>query len=310
MILVTGSSGPLGKAMRITCQEENIKFVDSTWANLTSRESTLDAFSAQQKIEKLSGIVHLAAKSGGSQLSSKEPASLLHDNLEMVVNVLEAARIHDVKDVVLVSSIAAYPTSILNPSEDQLFEGPIESVDYAYGYAKRLFVPLMRAYNHQYSMSIKVVIVNGIIGPFMSFEEGRSILPATLIKKFSESQDSHSPLRVMGDGTPLREYTYSIDLARNIFWSYFHQEPNTALNIGHSKRYSVRNIAEMICRSLELDESRLRFDGTNLGARKIQSTDNSLFLKLSGLTFTPIEVAIQKTCDWYLSQNTLVRKEK
>ena len=303
MIIVTGGRGPLGRAFQEMVEvEENQKyfFPASSDCDLTQSTALVD-YVASLGGPTIEGIIHLAAFSGGAQLSREKPASMITKNLLMTINVLEFARTYGIKRVILCLSTTCYSTELVAPSEDQLHSLPQQGVDYAYSWAKRSMEPFMRAYNEQFGMSISCVLVNGIIGPHMNFTEGEMILPAALIKRFySELQRDSQEFSILTDGSEIREYTFSSDLARAISWCYTNQEPNTLLNIGSTEQVTVRAAAFAIAKSLGIDQKKLKFGGKELISRPIQSTDNSRFKSLSNFKYSSFSESIAKTTLWYV----------
>lgn len=233
------------------------------------------------------------------------PVDMFEKNMDMSMNVLHAAAKSEVKKTILVSSTSAYPAQRLAPArEADLHAGPPSSTDYPYAFAKRMMDPLARAYRDQYGMQVSVAIVNGIVGPHMNFKKGESVMLAGLIRRFYEqknSGDQEPSYLVHGDGTPVREYTFSTDLAKALFWLVGEEEMPELINIGNSHGLSVREYAEIVCDCLQIDPKRLTFSepaGSQAPSYN-QLTDNSLFKGLSNFEFTDTKSAIALTTDWF-----------
>jgi len=299
LLIVTGSSGPLGHAFRYLPDPSDFILSDSTHCDLTDRDGTERYLTKLTRQYGISAIVHLAAKSGGVSLNQTSPADLITENLEMAMNILKAARKVKITRVILAMSTACYASQFSNPKEFQILEGEISTNDYAYAYAKRMFVPLMHAFNSQYSMRITCSVINGVIGPNMNFKDGESTLVPALIKRIYNERYSDQPITVWGDGSPLREYTSSEDLARILSWSINGQEVDTVMNIGNTQKISVREVAETICSSFGVSVDRLQFDTSKPNGRAIQSTDNSLFINKSNFRYVDTKDAIAAACRWF-----------
>jgi GDP-L-fucose synthase len=304
MILVTGGRGPLGSAfqeIKVAEKSSNYLFPTSNDVDLTIANRLQDYVESSSH-KDIQGIIHLAAFSGGAQLSKDRPAEMITKNLLMAINILEFARLNQVKRVILCLSTTCYSPELISPDEDQLHVKPSNGVDYAYAWAKRSMEPLMKAYNQQYGLEVSCVVINGIIGPGMNFTEGQMILPAALIQRFESERHSLSPnFSILTDGSEIREYTYSYDLARAIDWCFHNQAPDTVLNIGSTEQVTVRFAAEKIADCLGIEIDLLRFGNKELISRAIQSTDNSRFRDLSGFQYTNFQEAITKTVEWYLT---------
>ena len=239
---------------------------------------------------------------------------MFEKNMNMSMNILQAAATNNVEKTILVSSTSAYPAQRLSPArETDLHAGPPSSTDYPYAFAKRMMDPLARSYRDQYGMQVSVAIVNGIVGPKMNFRKGESVLLAGLIRRFYEQNrfgDPQKPYLVYGDGTPIREYTFSHDLAKALFWLANESEMPELINIGNSQGMSVREYAEIVCNSLQIDPERLTFSepvGSHASSYN-QLTDNSLFRQLANFSFTDTASAIRLTTDWFKENYEMVVK--
>lgn len=313
-ILVTGANGPLGHALRdladTTETSHNFLFTGSKGLELTNEGDVNKFF----QIEKPDFVFHLAAKSGSAVLNKLIPVDMFEMNMKMAMNVLRAAAKNDVKKTILISSTSAYPAQKLSPLRELDFHtGPPSSTDYPYAFAKRMMDPLARSYRDQYGMQVSVAIVNGIVGPNMNFRKGESVMLAGLIRRFYEQKkygDPEEPYLVLGDGTPVREYTYSRDLAKALFWLINQSEMPELINIGNSEGISVREYAEIVCNCLQIDPKRLIFSepSGSLTPSYNQLTDNSLFRQLANFTFIDIASAIKLTTDWFKENYEMVLK--
>lgn len=298
MILVTGSGGPLGYAFQEIYQnEKRYIFPRSKNCNLEDPKS-LNSFLSDQP--KISGIIHLAAFSGGAHLSKSMPASMISKNLMMALNLLEYARYNEIKRVLFTLSTTCYSSKLNSPSESQLHKYPVEGIDYAYAWAKRSLDILMRAYCEQYNMEIICVVVNGIIGRRMNFDDNKSIFPAAIIKRFYDSKvQGSNDFEIYTDGSEIREYSYSNDLARAIKWCFDNQKSNTLLNIGNTERISIRNLTFQIAKKLGIDSSLIKFGKSSVTSRPIQSTDNSEFIRQSDFKYSSLGIALDDAISWY-----------
>jgi GDP-L-fucose synthase len=303
-LLFSGLGGPLGIAVKKHFEYLNSSLgFRSTDCNLLDKKITIDFFDKVRKnnADKSFTYIHIAAVSGGSHLSDKIPATLFVENMEMAINSLEACRITKINRVILVLSTSCYSSKLNDPSESELHSYPIETSEFGYSYAKRMLEVLMRAYNKQYQMNISCVLVNGIIGSGMKFDPSISILPAALIKKFIDNKSNESIIELWGDGTPIREYTSSKDLASALDWCLRNQKPNTLLNIGNSNKISVKELSFLIADLIGIDKNRIKFNGSQTSGKSIQATNNCNFLEQSNFQYESIETPIKDAIYTYLN---------
>lgn len=297
-ILVTGASGVAAKGLALIVKEfsNEFIFVGTKECDLTDPAST-KAF-----IHKINpdAIIHFAAKSGGIGLSMAYPATLLRDNLLMNVNVLEAARSEKVKKVVMTLSAGMYPPEAPLPlKEESIHAGAAHFTNYSYAYAKRIVEPLIRAYRKEYNMNVIGLVPNGIFGPFDNFNFETAPMLPSLIRRFYESKDEMTPLVVWGDGSPLREYTFSLDLARAYMWCLNHYDHEDILNVGSTEEHTIKDIAFMISDALGISKNRIAFDTSKPNGIFRKNTDNNKFVQLSDFKYRPLRDGLKDTVDWF-----------
>ena len=233
-VLVTGSAGVLGYAVRAIASEyPQHEFVFSTRVDCDLRDSA-----ACRRLvlgTRADAILHLAATSGGVALSLRYPATLLRDNVMMTINMLEAARLARVPKLVMALSSGMYPPEAPQPiKEESIHCGPAHESNYSYAYAKRLIEPAVRAYRGEYGLNVIGLVPNGIFGEGDDFGLESASMPSALMRRFYEGRHSDAPLVVWGDGTPLRELTYSRDMARAFLWGLGSYDSPEILNVGSS----------------------------------------------------------------------------
>lgn len=245
-------------------------------------------------------IIHLAAVSGGVAFSRKYPATLLRDNVLMGINVLEAARLHGVRKVVLTLSNGMYPVDAPLPlKEESIHDGPAHESNYSYAYAKRLLEPAIRAYRAEFGLEAIGLVVNAIYGPYDKFDEQSATFIRALIQRFYAQKDDSDRIVVWGDGSALRELTFGPDLARAFLWCLEHYSSEKILNVGSTEERSIKEIAWMIADELGIDRRRVVFDATKPGGVHRRPTDNSTFVALSNFRYTPVRQGIAATLAWY-----------
>jgi len=297
--MVTGSSGVLGSGLKDIYEN----YLKSNFIFLTSKDCDLtDAKAALEIVKKYrpDTILHLAAVSGGIGLSMKHHASMLRDIVLMTFSVLEAARLCNVKKTVMTLTTGMYPHNAPLPlNEANIHDGYLYESNYGSSFGKRIIDPAIRAYREEFGVNVIGLIPNGIFGEHDNFNyDDAPMLPA-LIRRFYENRSNDSEIVVWGDGTPLREYTYSQDIARIFMWALENYDDAQCLNIGITEENSIKDIAYMIADILEIDRNRIVFDTTKPRGIFRKNTDNSCFVSLSKFKYTPFRVALEKTIKWF-----------
>jgi len=298
-ILVTGSSAVLGTAVRVISAEYpecEFTFLTSSDCDLTDASATLQCF----QMHHAEAVLHLAAVSGGIGLSIKHPATMLRDNINMTFSVLEAARTCRVKKTVMTLTAGMYPSHAPLPlKEEYIHDGYPHESNYGSSFAKRLIDPAIRSYREEYGINVVGVIPGGIFGENDNFNYDDATMVPSLIRRFYENKDNNDRIAIWGDGTPLREYSYSKDLARIYMWILAHYNDAQVLNIGSTEENSVRDIAFMIADIMNIDKTRIVFDETKPMGILRKNTDNSRFLSLSNFQYTSFQKGLEKTIQWF-----------
>jgi len=297
MILVTGSGGVLGAAFK-NIKDKKFYFLNSRKdVDLRSQEESQNFFDNN----KFEGVIHLAAISGGLGLSGpKYQATLLRDNTVMLFNILDNVVRKKIKKTLVTLSSGMYPMKAPMPyKESSIHEGPAHESSYGYFYGKRIFEPAIRAYRDQYNLDIIGCVPNGIFGREDNFSEQAPMLPS-IIKRMHEAKVKNKKLEVWGDGSPLREYTYSQDMANAFLWCFENYSSRAIINIGSNEEKSIREIVYYIAECLDFDKKNIIFDTSKPTGVQKKSMNNKNFLELSNYKFLSLQEGIKKTTDWYI----------
>ncbi len=299
-IWVTGGLGVLGRALHLIEAEfpgREFIYSGSKDCDLTN----VGAVNAFVQKHTPDAILHFAAKAGGIGKSISSPATLFRENLAMNLNVVEAARLFGVKKVVMTLSVGMYPEHAPIPlKEEYIHDGPPHPSNASYAFAKRMVDPLIRSYRAEYGTNIIGLLPNGIFGEYADYNQERSVMLCSVIRRFYEEKDKGEKLTIWGDGSPLREYTYAADLARAFMWALDNYDGEQFLNVGSTEEHSVKEMAQMVADIMGIEHTRLTFDTSKPAGIFRRSSDNSRFLKLSGFKYTPFREGLERSVRWFV----------
>jgi GDP-L-fucose synthase len=131
-----------------------------------------------------------------------------------------------------------------------------------------------------------------------------------LIHKCRLAKDAGAPFTVLGSGTPRRQFIYAPDLARLMVWvlrSYDEADP-IILSVGEEEEVSIADVAGGIARAFDY-EAGLQFDtSASDGQFKKTASNAKLRTYLPDFKFTPLEVALKETVDWFVANYDTARK--
>lgn len=291
-ILVTGGTGLVGSAFHNIETDHELILFGSDQYNLT-REQDVDDMIYRIKPE---AIIHLAARVGGVKGNSDYVADFFYDNMVMNLNVLNWARIYKVPKVLSMLSTCIYPDDPSYPlTEDQIHAGEPHQSNFGYAYAKRMLEVHSRSIRRQYGLNYITAVPNNIYGPNDNFDIKNGHVIPSLIRKFHKSKN---PV-VWGDGSQLREFTYSEDIARALLLLIENYKEPLPINIGNTSEISIFSLSNLISNHFPDNES-IRWDTTKPKGQLKKPSSNSMFMSMyPDFKYTSIEDGLKNTIQWY-----------
>jgi len=283
-------------------------FAGSKDCDLTDRGATFEMFSSV----RADCVIHLAAKVGGVKGNADRVGDFYSQNIQMNTNILDAAHTFCVEKVVSLLSTCIYPDAAMYPlTEDQIHNGPPHSSNFGYAYAKRMLDVQSRAYRQQYGCNFITAVPNNLFGENDNFDlENGHVVPAIIRKAIEAKRSGADSIKLWGDGSPLREFTYSEDVADILMFLLYEYDGIHPVNIGNTGEVTIKQIAENVCKSVGFNGI-IEWD-TNMPSgqyRKPSSNQKLLELGWSG-SYTDVDVALAHTCQWALKNYPNLRGVK
>lgn len=305
MITITGGTGMVGSAFKHTLPE-------AEYPNRIQLEDMVRDIPLYKKSFADKQIIHLAAKVGGVKANTEQVANFYMENANLNERLLYSAHRSGATKVVSLLSTCIYPDApyVTYPlTEDQLHMGPPHSSNYGYAYAKRMVDVMSRAYRQQYGCNFITAIPNNLYGENDNFDlENSHVIPA-LIRKVWEAKINKQPsVFCWGDGSHLREFTYSEDIVHILLFLMKNYDEPEPINIGNTEEYSIKEVTEMICEILEYDgKIEWQVDKPKGQHRKPSSNQKLLDLGWDKNAYTSLAEGLKKTCEWFIIKYPKVR---
>lgn len=250
-VYVAGHRGLVGSSIVRRLKAEGYRnIITRTHAELDlTRQEEVEAFFAAERPE----YVYLAAaKVGGIGANSTYPAEFIYENLAIALNVIEAARKYGVKKLLNLGSSCIYPKYAPQPiKEEYLLTGPLEPTNEAYAIAKISAIKLCKFYNQQYGTNFISLMPTNLYGPGDNYDlENSHVLPA-LIRKFHEAKMKGGSVILWGDGSPMREFLHSDDLADAAVFLMENKDAEDIgefVNVGTGEDLAIKDLAELVAK--------------------------------------------------------------
>ena len=306
MILLTGATGFLGKRVSRQLQAKGLSFTatsKSLGVDLRNRSELSDLMVDT----KPDYILNCAAFVGGIQFGHQHPVELFQNNLQMTLNLLEAAQQFGVTRVVNPISNCAYPGDATLFKEDQFWDGPLHESVMVYGFVRKASWVGAWAYAQQYQLDVMNIILSNMYGPEDHFEAERSHALGALIMKFVGAKQNDSPhVDVWGSGKPVREWLHVDDGAQAMIRAMSVAPSLEPINIGIAKGISVIEMAKLISDIVGY-EGEIKLDLTKLDGAPYKTVDGARGRSHFG--WQPeidFEQGIRDTIAWYLEHKNTV----
>tara|TARA_Y100000591_G_scaffold333401_1_gene377235 strand:+ start:15429 stop:16361 length:933 start_codon:yes stop_codon:yes gene_type:complete len=308
-VLVTGSSGLVGSAIKKISPNypHDFIFVTSKDADLTDYKQTWNLF---QKYRP-DYVIHLAACVGGLFKNMNQKVDMFENNTLINFNVVKYSHEFKVKKLICCLSTCIFPDKTTYPiNETMLHNGPPHTSNDAYAYAKRMLEIHCKTYQEQYDDNFICVIPTNIYGPHdnYSLNDGH-VIPA-LTHRCYLAKKENIPFRVLGSGTPLRQFIYSEDLAKLFMWTLenYDQKETLILSVGEKNEVSIKKVATEIAKSFNY-EHMIEFDTRYADGQFKKTADNTKLMNLIGkFKFTSIKKGIKKNTEWFIENFESARK--
>ena len=265
--------------------------------------------------EKPEVVVLVAAKVGGIHANDTYRGQFIYENIMIEMNVIHAAKEHDVKKLLFLGSSCIYPKLAEQPlKEEALLTGSLEPTNEPYAIAKIAGIRLCDAYNRQYDTNFISAMPTNMYGPGDNYHpENSHVLPA-LIRRFHEAKESGTDKVVCwGTGSPLREFLYSDDLAEacvflvenaNYKDMAFTDDSGTVqshINVGSGREITIKELAETVKEVIGF-EGELEWDTSKPDGTPRKLMDSSRIKALGWEAQVPLKEGIARAYADFLSR--------
>jgi len=298
-IIVTGGTGLIGRqVVDILCNAgAKVKIVSLDKIKVSKQAEhvlgDLTSFEFCKDITKdMDFVFHVAGIKGSIVVTKTKPASFFVPLLMMNTNILEACRINKVKKVVYTSSIGAYSSAEVFKENENL-EGP--PMDMFPGWAKRMAEMQIRAYRIQYGLeNFSIVRPCNVYGPGDNFDPDNAMVIPSLMYRIYHKED---PAVIWGDGTAVRDFAYSRDVAEGVILALYYGTKGKFVNLGSGGGYSIKELVETLNSFINFN---YKFDPTKSSGFPKRVMDISLAKELVHYNPTTSLIdGLKETWNWY-----------
>jgi GDP-L-fucose synthase len=300
-IYLAGHKGLVGSAIsRAIDSEGRHTWIGRTRSdlNLLDKRKVFHFFDEHQ----FDAVILAAAKVGGIRANMNFPVEFLSENLEIQLNVMEAAHKSNVKKFLFLGSSCIYPKFATQPiKESELLTGILEKTNEPYAIAKIAGIKLVESYRKEFGHSWISAMPTNLYGPNDNFDlESSHVLPAMIAKFHIAKTEGKKSVSLWGTGSPKREFLHVDDMARASIFLLEKYDSDQVINVGTGQDLAISELAEIVSSTVgysgEINWDTSVPDGT---PRKLLDTS-----RINDLGWKPtisIKKGIESTYEWFLA---------
>ena len=248
-------------------------------------------------------VIHCAGLVGGIQANINNQSGFLFNNLQMGINLIDAAYKSGIRNFINLGSSCMYPKNISNEiDESMLLAGKLEETNEGYAIAK-ISVAKYCQFLSDKGFNYKTIIPCNIYGKYDDFSlAGSHMIPGVIARIHKAKIKKEKFVEIWGDGTARREFMYSEDLADAIWFCVknIKQIPKF-INVGIGEDFSIKDYYQAISQIVGF-KGEFKFDRTKPVGMKRKLVSSK---KINQLGWTPkfsLNKGISFTYNYYIKE--------
>ena len=198
---------------------------------------------------KPDAIINCAAHVGSVHYVTTHAADVLHDNVQMALNIYRAVKeVYPDTRIINPLSNCSYPGDANIHFEPDWWKGEVHESVFSYGNAKRMIYVISKNYHKQYGIKTVNFLVPNAFGPGDYTDPNKThALNGMIIRMIKSKRQGDKVFEIWGTGKPIREWGYIQDVV-NILIKGLKIENDLIypVNIAQNKGYSIKESAELI----------------------------------------------------------------
>jgi nucleoside-diphosphate-sugar epimerase len=321
-ILVTGGSGFIGSALvkALVRDGHAVRVLDDNSRGAPRRLKDVekdiefiagDIRDADAVLKATQGVdeVHHLAFVNGTEFFYSHPDLVLDVGVKGMVNVIDACRAANVRNLILASSSEVYQTPPQVPTDET---APLSVPDptnarYSYGGGKIISELMAINYGRKFFDRVLIFRPHNVYGPDMGWEHVVPQFALRLKKAAAQAPSGKVPFEIQGDGSQTRSFCHVDDLVQGVLVMRDKGQHLGIYHVGTLEEVSIGDVARRIAahagREIEFVSSPAPAGGTQR-----RCPDIGKLAKLGYAPKVPLSAGLPPTVDWYWTNEALAPK--
>ena len=307
-VLIAGQEGMVGGAVY------NLLKKKKKFQIINCKRKDLD-FTSQKQVDnwfikhKPDIVINAAGRVGGIWDNYNFQPDYLYINTMIGMNIVNSSFKFNVKKLINLGSSCIYPKNVKQPIlENSLLSSSLEKTNEGYALSKIVTLKYCQYLKQKYKKKFISIQPANLYGVGDNFDlKSSHVLPA-LVKKFIIAKlKNKKTVEVWGTGKVRREFLNVEDLAEAIYFLIKRKVNHDYINIGGGEDFSIRQLAEMIKKTLDY-KGKIIFNKKYPDGVKVRVVNSSIIKKLGWRPKIKLKNGLKKYCNYYLKE--IMPKEK
>jgi nucleoside-diphosphate-sugar epimerase len=238
-------------------------------------------------------VIH-AAFDSSREPDEKETRSTIVDG---TARCLELARRSGAQRFLFVSSGAVYgkqPPEIAHVGEEYADDPSLAGNRTVYGEAKQVAERMAVGAGRESGFSVTIARGFAFVGPHLPLDRHFAI------GNFIRDALAGGPIRVHGDGSPIRSYLYAADLAVWLLTMLLRGRRGAAYNVGSEREVSVGDLARLVADTIDPRLAvEIAHPASEAAPERYVPSNRKARAELGLAETVELREAIRRTADWY-----------
>jgi len=313
-VLVTGGYGLVGKSIQeLTLLGDVTQY---EYVFLSSKNCDLrDSVECERLFSdgKFDTVIHLANVVAGLYGNINNNYTMLVDNLKINTNILECCKKYKVKRLVNILSTCVFGNDLKYPlTSNQMYDKIPDSSNEGYSYSKRLLATGSKLLTTCSDIEIVSLIPTNIFGKYDNFNINNGHVFPVLIAKTFNAEKNNKPLIIKGTASCYRQFVFSTDFAKIIlhFVDCKLEKQFNQLIVGPPVKdeITIKELINKIVKEFHFNGPVVYDSSFPEGQFKKTVSSNELLAYIPDFKFTPLNVALKETVDYFKQNYETVRK--